>query len=362
MNLPPLTHRSDGRRIVRNSSDEQESGVLARLDAVRRSKTEEPVFQRVVRKKKGHAEHHGSAWKVAFADFCLALLALFLVLWLLAAREQERLQVILKSSSMIQEGIGRKVETSGGPRGSLISREPMPSRGDRIAKRSLASGDQDPAGPGNGIRVSKTLYESRADMAELAKILKQLSERAGLVGNVETLITPYGLRVMLHDTDRRGMFELGSANASDRFGDLLKKIGPLFAHIENQIVIAGHTDSLQYSARGPAAMSNWQLSSERAMTARTLLLAGGMPPTSVLQVVGLADSAPLNVKNPAASENRRIEMLVLTKAQASTISAMFGAPEATLPLIDGVDVSVPRDSIRGQTLDELRSQTTVTEQ
>ena len=334
--------------------------MLASVETTRRSKTEEPVVQRVVRRKKGHGEHHGSAWKVAFADFCLALLALFLVLWLLAAREQERLQVMMKSASMIQEGIGRKIETAGGPRGSLISREPMPSNGDRVAKRSLASGEQDPAGPGNGIRVSKTLYETRADMAELAKMLEKLSEQAGLVGNVETLITPYGLRVMLHDTDKEGMFKLGGATASERFGALLTKIGPLFAHIENQVVIIGHTDSLQYADRSPNAMSNWRLSSERAMTARTVLLAGGMPAKSVLQVVGLADGAPLNVTNPAAAENRRIELLILTKAQARTISAMFGAPDETLPLIDGVEVSVPDESIRRETLDELHSQMTVT--
>lgn len=340
--------------------------MLSKLDTARRNRDADVVIRKVVRKH-GH-EAHSSAWKVAFADFCLALLALFLVLWLLAAREQERLQELLKTpGSLIDEGRGRLMETSGGPRGSLISREPMPSRGDRVAKRSLASGDSDPAGPGSGIRLSKTLYETRADMGELADALERLTQQAGLTGNVRSLITPYGLRVMLHDTEKRGMFELGSATASQRFGRLLEQIGPLLARIDNQVVIVGHTDALQYAGRGPNAMSNWQLASDRAMTARRHLLAGGMPATSILQVAALADSAPLNVENPRAHENRRIELLILTRSQARTISAMFGAPASTVPLIDGVEVSVPdageeysvqEGTSHRATLDALRSQLT----
>jgi chemotaxis protein MotB len=340
--------------------------VPSKPDTLRLDKGGEVVVRKVVRKHGDDA--HGSAWKVAFADFCLALLALFLVLWLLATREQERLQELLKTpTSMIDEGRGRLMESAGGPRGSLISREPMPSHGDRIAKRSLASGESDPFGPGNGIRLSKTLYETRADMAELADALERLTDQAGLTGNVHSFITPYGLRVMLHDTDKRGMFERGKATASARFGSLLEQIGPLFARIENQVVIVGHTDSVPYADRGPNAMSNWRLSSDRAMIARSHLLAGGMPANSVLQVVGLADSAPFNVEDPTAHENRRIELLILTRNQARTISAMFGAPVRTVPLIEGVEVSVPdhadaratqEDHFHRATLDALRGQLT----
>jgi len=305
------------------------------------SHAEQTIIRRVVARKH-HDDGHSSAWKVAFADFCLALLALFLVLWLLATREQERLENLLRQpSSLIDEGRGRMFETAGGPRGSLISREPMPSRGDQIARRALASGEDEPAGPGSGIRLSKTLFETRADLLELADVLARLGETAGMRANVQSLVTPYGLRVMLHDTDKRGMFERGSAKPSGEFANLLRILGPLFVRIENQMVISGHTDSLQYADRGPSGMSNWQLSSARAMAAREHLLAGGMPASSVLQVVGLADSAPLNPDDTAAHENRRIELLILTRQQAQGISAMFGAPTRTRPLIDGVDTSLP---------------------
>jgi chemotaxis protein MotB len=324
-----------------------------------RSKPEtgETIIRRVVRRK--HDEAHGSAWKVAFADFCLALLSLFLVLWLLASREQERLQTLLdQPNSLLDNGSGRKVETEGGPRGSLISREPLPSHGDRLAKRSLASGDDDPAGPGSGIRLSKTLYETRADMAELMEVLHRLSEEAGLESNLHAAVTPHGLRVMLHDTERQGMFRRGSTVPSEPFAQLLRKIGPMLAQIENQVVISGHTDSLQYRASGPSGMSNWQLSAGRAMAARTQLLAGGMPERSVLQVVGLADSAPLNSENTAADENRRIELLILTQAQARLVSAMYGAPAKIYPLTDGVVIGVPDLQGAAEPDSDLRGQVT----
>lgn len=333
--------------------------MRSRPDILRPDKGGEIVVRKVVRRH-GHGGHN-SAWKVAFADFCLALLSLFLVLWLLAAREQERLQILLRQpSSMIDEGRGLHLDSGGGLRGSLVDREPLPSRGDAVARRSIARGDSDPSGPGHGVRLSKTLFETRADMAELADALARLTEQAGLTGNVRSIITPYGLRVMLHDTEKRGMFERGRAVASERFVRLLEQVGPLLASIENRVVIVGHTDAVQYANRGPNAMSNWRLSTERAMTARSHLLAGGMPESSILQVVGLADSAPFNTQDPTAHENRRIELLILTRQQARLISEMFGAPQRTVPLIDGVEVSVPdadaRDRRFSTSVNELRRQ------
>jgi len=315
-------------------------------------KAAQAVVKRVSRRRE--EEWHSGAWKVAFADFCLALLCLFLVLWLLAARQQEAMQDLLKAAggNLIDDGRGRLSESLGGPRGSLISREPLPSDGNTLAPRRLNPGEHQTEPRPQDVRLSKTVYESRADMAELMQVLDKLGIEAGLAGNVQSVITPYGLRVMLHDTEKQGMFERGRSVPSERFAELLRKLGPLFGQIENQMLVVGHTDSLQYRDRGPTGQSNWTLSSERAMAARSYLMMGGMPAESVLQVVGLADRAPLNAKNTAAHENRRIELLILTKGQASGISAMFGAPGETQPLIDGAETSLPdRDAIvalRGQ--------------
>lgn len=324
--------------------------MLNKLD-----KGPQAVVKRVTRRhsEEGHGQG-GTAWKVAFADFCLALLSLFLVLWLMASRQQEHLQELLKAAggSLLDEGRGHMSESMGGPRGSLIAREPLPSNGDTLARRKVSSGDSEPMGPGEGMRLSKFHYESQADMIELSNVLAQIGEEVGLSKNVRTIITPYGLRVLMHDTDKQGMFQRGSSVPNERFRNLLRTLGPLFKQIDNQMLIIGHTDSLPYADQSYSAFSNWTLSSERAMAARSYLLAGGMPANSVLQVVGLADRAPLNAEDTKAAENRRIEMLILTRDQAHSIAQMFGAPTNTEPLVDGVSTSLP-DS---EALEALRDQ------
>jgi chemotaxis protein MotB len=284
--------------------------------------------------KRGGAKHdhdeHGGAWKVAFADFCLALLSLFLVLWLMAAREKEAIQSMTRDASAGQlEGPGNRPEIATAPRGSLI---------ERFATLHDGTGPAKDAGAISETRVS---YDSPADLKELSKKLEKMSEDAGLAANLQSEVTPYGLRVMLHDTERQGMFMRGSALPTGRFARLLQKMAPLFAQMENQMLIVGHTDSVQYTFAEKTGMSNWSLSSNRAMAARTQLLIGGMRSNSVLQVVGMADRAPLDAKRTEAGINRRIELMILTRAQSRTVAAMFGTPGATQLLTEGVSVSAP---------------------
>lgn len=284
----------------------------------------------IVKRGGGKHEHdeHGGAWKVAFADFCLALLSLFLVLWLMAAREKEAAQNMLKDLSAGQlEGPGKRPEIDSSPSGSLIERFPTMHDG---------------TGPGKDGEAARVSYDSPADLATLSKKLEKMSEDAGLASNLEATVTPYGLRVMLHDTDKQGMFMRGSALPTGRFARLLEKMGPLFAQMENQMLVVGHTDSVKYTFSEKTGMSNWSLSSNRAMAARAQLLGGGMRPDSVLQVVGMADRAPIDAARTDAAVNRRIELMILTRAQSRQVAAMFGAPGATRELVDGVSVSAAR--------------------
>lgn len=312
--------------------------MLSKSDA----KRGQEIVKRVSRKHDGD-DHGSSAWKVAFADFCLALMCLFLVLWVMAASKAEKLAEMKQGTpgGIMDEGVGRRLSALGGPRGSLIDRLPIPSQGDTIApRRKVVNGDRDERGSGE--LLAKRRLESPAELYELSEVVKRLTADAGLAGHITTLVTPQGLRIMLHDTDQQGMFARASAMPSDRFRALLRKMGPLFAQIENQMLILGHTDALPYADVGRSAYSNWSLSNDRAMSARLNLLAGGMRSDSVLQVVGMADRAPLDVSNPRAGVNRRIELLVLTSANARNLAAMFGVPDAVSPLIDGVDASAPR--------------------
>lgn len=300
-------------------------------------KHEAAVIKRGGRKHK--EEGHGSAWKVAFADFCLALMSLFLVLWLMAAREQETMREMIKqpgSRADEGQGFGIQVENKGGPRGSLIDTLP-------IAPKPKKEDNKEPT----------RRYESESDLAELSRALTKMSVEAGLTSNLEALVTPYGLRVMLHDTERDGMFVRGSSIPTEKFSHLLRKMGPLFAQMENQMLIVGHTDAMQYANTGFGGFSNWTLSSNRAMTARTQLLIGGMHAESVLQVVGMADRAPLDVKDAKAGINRRIELLILTRAQAASIAAMFGTAGVSEALTEDIDTRLPDPVMLKRLRDQL---------
>lgn len=292
---------------------------------------------------KHHDDEHGGAWKVAFADFCMALMALFLVLWLIAAREASTLKSIVRDNTAagLIEGSGGKHEIAGNPSGSVIERFPMPKAN---------GGSQGPDAGGKA--TANTRYESPSELAALARSLQKMSADAGLASNLATVVTPEGLRVMLHDTDRQGMFVRGSPIPVDRFSKLLRAMAPLFENMENQMLIVGHTDSLQYTSKDPNSYSNWSLSAHRALAARSQLLIGGMRKESVLQVVGMADRAPVDAAKPDAAVNRRIELLILTTKQAASITAMFGTPAQTEDL--GKDVSITKPG--EDALKELRSQ------
>lgn len=293
-----------------------------------------------------HDDEHGGAWKVAFADFCMALMALFLVLWLIAAREAQEAKNVVRdnTASGLIDGTGGKPEVKSSPAGSLIERFQLPK----------SNGGTE--GPSSGARsntpTARTKYESPSELAALAHQLQQMSAEAGLASNLATVITPDGLRVMLHDTDRQGMFVRGSPLPTDRFAKLLRAMAPLFETMENQMLIVGHTDSLQYTRAGPTSYSNWSLSVNRALAARSELLIGGMRGESILQLVGMADRAPIDATHPDASVNRRIELLILTSRQAAGLKTMFGTPAGTDPLT--LDASTSRTD--DPALKDLRSQ------
>lgn len=281
----------------------------------------------VVKKAAGkhHHDEHGGAWKVAFADFCLALSCLFIVLWLMAQREYEAISDLAAvSGSAFHQGAGAK-PSFGQQNGPLISRNLEST----MALKQKAPGE-DP------YKLETKKFETEDQLKKLARAVAQLVDEAGLTDNLQLVITPEGLRIVLHDTDKQGMFARGSAMPSPQFREVLYKLGPLFQKIENQLLILGHTDSVQYMDRGASGYSNWSLSNQRAMSARVNLLGGGMPQESVLQVVGMADRAPLDASRPEAGVNRRIELMVLTSKAARNLSTMFGVPETVRTIADGV--------------------------
>ncbi|WP_449413527.1 OmpA family protein [Pandoraea soli] len=257
------------------------------------------------RRSRAPVEEGSHAWKVAFADLCLVLMCLFVVMWVLERRVFE--------SQPSSEAPGTS---------------------------TLASAASPNALPTDARRIEATpngQFESPADMARLASAVQQLSQIANLSDHVSTSITPDGLRVRLADSDEQGMFERGSATPSPRARALLSRIGGLLGGVDNALMIVGHTDAVRYRTSAADGYTNWHLSSERALAARTALVAGGLPLGRVLMAVGMADHAPLLTDHPTAAANRRIEFVVLTKARATQLAQMFGASHDASLVLSGSD-------------------------
>lgn len=295
--------------------------------------------------KKGAGKHahdeHGGAWKVAFADFCLALMCLFLVLWVLAARDKEQIEAALAgggAKNMTLQGMGERMIGEFQP-GQLIPKDPV-----------ITPKPQERTG---GEPEAKKLLDSPDELAALSRRVREAGAEIGLSDHITTVVTAEGLRILVHDTDQAGMFRLGSAEVVPAFAQLLRRIGPMFRDIQNQLVIAGHTDAVPYQGKSVFSASNWSLSMERALAARAHMLAGGMPQTSVLQVIGMAEMAPLDSRSPQAALNRRVELLVTTQAHAQNVRTTFGelperqalTPELESSLADTPMLEMLRDKL-----------------
>ncbi|MCG3864005.1 MULTISPECIES: flagellar motor protein MotB [unclassified Photobacterium] len=285
--------------------------------------TEQIVFKRAA-KRHSH-QHHGGAWKVAFADFMIALMALFLVLWLMQVVDQKERKAIVayvNSASVFDEGAGNPFDTAnslspidfGGEAADLSSHNAA------MTIKSFFDGNGD--GPESDALIPGS-FETQEQLAILASVVEETAKQVSAQGNISVDVTPQGLRIILQDDFKQNMFHRGSANLTPFFEDVLLSIAPIFKQISNSLIISGHTDATPFK-RQFSNRSNWELSSSRANVARQTLIAGGMPSNRVLQVAAMAERALLNKQSPNASENRRIELFILTTPAASVVDALFG--------------------------------------
>lgn len=284
----------------------------------------------VVKKSGGRHQHdeHGGAWKVAFADFCLALMCLFLVLWVLAARDKEEIEAAIGgggANKVNAMAVGERMLGEFQP-GQMIPKDPIV-----IPKPQDRTGAQPDA---------KRLLDSPAELAELSRRVRAAGATVGISEHITTVVTAEGLRILVHDTDKAGMFRLGSAELMPAFAKLLRSIGPMFQEIDNQLIVTGHTDGVPFQSSTVFGASNWSLSMDRALAARANLLAGGMPERSVLQVIGMADVALLELGKPEASINRRVELLVTTHEHAQNVLKTFGSLQERQTLTPELESSV----------------------
>ncbi len=287
------------------------------------NKDREIIIKR--RSRRGHEEAHGGAWKVAFADFTMAMMALFMVLWIVQPQSHLENPAAgdLASNPLVDGGAGVFDGTSKTP--IELDGMPMPAKPDVQAEGSgLASGNKESANAENATADGQAPrhYQSSADLEELAALIRQVSGKVDALANIEVNVVPQGLRILIKDDQNRFMFERGSATLNPHFNTLLVALSGVLAKVDNKLILSGHTDAVQYRQRN--GYDNWNLSGDRALRARNVLVAAGMPAANVLQVAAQADVMPLRADDPKDGANRRIEVLLLTDSAESLYRQLFG--------------------------------------
>ncbi|TBR44713.1 flagellar motor protein [Marinomonas agarivorans] len=265
-------------------------------------KSDTPI--RRVRKIK-KAAPHGGAWKIALADFALAMMAFFMVLWIMSVASPEELAAI-EGYFNDPKGIG-----TAGHSNNPIDLGGSPAKSNQH-KLDLLLPD-----PGSVKTPEKTDLNEEAsatkEKAELVETISNMMQEVEVLKSVESNIkidiTPDGVRITLLDNENKPMFSKGSGQLTPEFEAVLLNVGQVISQLKNQIVIAGHTDSSTYST-GP--IGNWELSAMRANEARRLLEEGGVRDANMAQVVGLADSVPYDKEDPTGATNRRVSLILLT--------------------------------------------------
>ena len=265
-------------------------------------------------KKSGHAVH-GGAWKIAYADFVTAMMAFFLLMWLLGSTAKGELQGIAAYFSS-----PLKVAMTGGD-GAGNSSSVIPGGGNDLTKvhgqvrRSDSETEKERRMSIDTARAERARQDAARIKALQSKIDAMITENPRLneyKSQIRIDVTPDGLQIQIVDNQNRPMFDRGSALVKPYMRDILREIGAALGGVENRISLAGHTDSAPYgnSDRG---YSNWELSADRANASRRELVSAGMPDAKLGRVVGLAASDLLEPDNPRAPANRRITITVLTR-------------------------------------------------
>ena len=297
----------------------------------------------VKRIKKGGHGHHGGAWKIAYADFVTALMAFFLLMWLLGSTTEgdkkgiaDYFQSPLKVALLGGSGSGDSSHVINGGGQDLSRSTGQVKRGDIEAKRESVN-----------LHVLKA-EQLRAEVARLEDLKKKVEQKiadspklAAMASQLKLDMTRDGLRIQIADEQNRPMFASGSAVVQPYMRELLREIGQVLGVVPNHLTLEGHTDAQPFSA-GERGYSNWELSADRANASRRELVAGGLPDERMLRVQGLASSTLFDSAAPNSASNRRISIIVMNRDAedrlfrtapelAQTFAADPAAPAASSP-------------------------------
>src|SRR5579871_5651688 len=304
------------------------------------AKGERPIII-VKKKKKGGHGHHGGAWKVAYADFVTALMAFFLVMWLVATVSKEQRAAMFdyfKNPSMEQGKSPKPAPGQMGPGGASTSpinlhggldairptisknkqiggpTAPVLSRNDKTEDGSSTVKSQDHTpNPEEAAAIAKGEEHKRLEslMEELREAVDKSQALKPFKDQLLLDITPEGVRIQIVDAQNRPMFDVGSAHLRDYTNAILHELAPYLDSVPNRISLSGHTDIRPYPSTN--GYTNWELSADRANAARRALTAGGLPDEKISRVVGLSSSVLFDKADPQNPINRRISIIVMTR-------------------------------------------------
>jgi chemotaxis protein MotB len=295
-------------------------------------------------KKGGHAVH-GGAWKIAYADFVTAMMAFFLLMWLLGSTSEGD-----KKGLSDYFTAPLKVAMMGGS-GAGASNSVIQGGGKDLTK---TSGQNNRSTPEDPIARKASLDAAKAEAAKQdARKLAALSAKiSALIANSPKLAefssqirletTPDGLQITIVDDQNRPMFDVGSALVKTYMRDILREIGSALNGVENKISLDGHTDRSPYG-NGERGYSNWELSADRANSSRRELVAAGMPDDKLARVTGLASSSLLDAQNPLSPVNRRITLLVMTREAEERL---LGSPRAAVAASADTGAADPKPAVK----------------
>ncbi|HVA12746.1 MAG TPA: flagellar motor protein MotB [Stellaceae bacterium] len=312
-------------------------------------------------KKGGHAGHHGGAWKVAYADFVTAMMAFFLLLWLLNVTTDVQKRGIADYfeptiTSKSNSGAGGVLGglTVGSPGSETVPTSQPNFTPAQSALRQPVDGDDGDDGGSAGTdqdqtdsagaptandkkKLTDAEFQKQAAAREeqrfedakkaLENAVQSSPELQGLAKNLKIEDTPEGLRIQLVDQDKTPMFPVGSADMLDPAKKLMALVAQVIQKLPNKISITGHTDSTQYALG--AKYTNWELSADRANATRREFMADGVPSDRLSRVVGMADQDPIDKANPSDPQNRRISIVLLREAKDNPAIQAAAVPAPT---------------------------------
>jgi chemotaxis protein MotB len=330
-----------------------------------------PIFVKRVKKVAGG--HHGGAWKVAYADFVTAMMAFFMVMWLVTAVSKDQRAAIFDYFKNPSMEPGKSVKPAPGQMGpGGASTSPIDLGGGLDSpKSSLQKTDRigatvmsEPAKPidlkseeqkaAEVAALKKELEKKKLDalMQDLKEAIAKSQALAPYKDQLLLDITPEGLRLQIIDAQNRPMFDLGSSRLKSYSNDILKEVTVYLKTVPNRVSITGHTDVTPYA--GISGYTNWDLSTDRANAARRALESSGYSTTQISRVTGLGSSVLFNKENPRDPINRRISIVVMTQeaeeqAQRidipTTAAAGEPAPDAVAPVAEGMQDEAPAPDI-----------------